>query len=144
MERVLGRRRLFGKHFFFPLQLKPFYNQAVKLHVHWFVQDQKTNQWLSGGARAYGYAARHSRPKWEASGYINGPFAAASQISLKEVTDGERSTRSISQRTKVTIVTKYVPFRYFTRTGSKTLVWEQVQSRRAMTWNDSTPRLMWE
>ncbi len=38
----------------------------------------------------------------------------------------------------------YILFRYFTRTASKTLVWEQVQSRRAMTWNDSTPRLMWE
>ncbi len=44
----------------------------------------------------------------------------------------------------VTIVTKYIPFQYFTRSTSKTLEWEQVQSRCAMTWNDSTPRLTWE
>ncbi len=40
------------------------------------------------------------------------------------------------------IVTEYIPFRYFTHTASKTLVWEQVQSRRAMTWNGSKPSLM--
>ncbi len=41
-------------------------------------------------------------------------------------------------RNEVTIVTEYIPFRYFTRTASKTLVWEQVQSRRAMTWNQDS------
>ncbi len=37
-------------------------------HVHWFVQCYKTNQWLGSVIeRAYGYAARHSPPKWPGS-----------------------------------------------------------------------------
>ncbi len=56
--------------------------------------------------------------------------ATASQISSKEAT--ERAAHStarnavlvpISQETEVTIVTVYIPFRYFTRTASR-LVWE--------------------
>ncbi len=51
----------------------------------------------------------------------------------------------ISQGTEVTIVTEYVPFGYFTRTVSNIdAVWEPIQSRRAMTRNDSKPRLMWD
>ncbi len=46
----------------------------------------------------------------------------------------------ISQGTDVTIVTEYIPFRYFTRTVSSfDAVWKPVQSRRAMTRNDSKP-----
>ncbi len=36
------------KKLLFPLQLKPFYNHAVKLQVHWFVQDKK----LTNGSAA--------------------------------------------------------------------------------------------
>ncbi len=41
---------------------------------------------------------------------------------------------------------EYVPFWYFTRTASRyrRLVWEPVQSRHAMTRNDSKPRLTWD
>ncbi len=48
----------------------------------------------------------------------------------------------ITSNFEVTIVTEYVPFRYFTYTD--TVQWEPVQSHRAMTGNDSKPRLTWE
>ncbi len=78
--------------------------------------------------------------------------ATASQIFSEEAT--ERTAHSmarnvvlvpISQGTEATIVTEYVPFRYFTRTASRyrRLVWEPVQSRHAMMWNNSKPRLTW-
>ncbi len=62
---VLHRRLLYGKNYFFLFNWRLFYNHAVKLHVHRFVQDKKMNQWLSGGAWAYGYAACPCPPKWE-------------------------------------------------------------------------------
>ncbi len=63
------------------------------------------NQWLGGGIeQAYGYAG----------------YAAASQISSKE-----RSILRSQYRTEVTIITEYIPFRYFTRTASKTLYGNQ-------------------
>ncbi len=50
-----------GKTHFF-LFYWAFFDHAVELHVHWFVQCyKKTNQWLGGGIeRVYGYAARQN------------------------------------------------------------------------------------
>ncbi len=68
--------------------------------------------------------------------------ATASQISSKEAT--ERAAHSTARNvvfvptslgTEVTIVNEYVPFQYFTRTASR---------YRAMTRNDSKPRLTWD
>ncbi len=65
--------------------------------------------------------------------------ATASQISSKEAT--ERAAHStarntvlvpISQGTEVTIVTEYVPFRYFTRTASLYLRKYGIQFNHAM------------
>ncbi len=72
--------------------------------------------------------------------------ATAFHIFSEEAT--ERTAHSmarnvpISQGTEATIVTEYVPFRYFIRTASS-LVWEPVQSRHAMMRNNSKPRLTW-
>ncbi len=43
----------------------------------------------------------------------------------------------IYQGTEITIVTKYVPLRDY-----EDAVWESVQSRRAMMWNDLNPLLL--
>ncbi len=106
-----------------------------------------------GGERANGYAARHSLPKWEGVWLYNQLPATASQISSKEATKRAANNTArnavlvpISQGAEVTIVTEYVPFRYFTRTASRDrrLVWEPIQSRRAMTQNVSKLRLTWD
>ncbi len=77
-----------------------------------------------GGERANGYAAHHSPPKWEGRLLYNQLPATASRISSKEATvcaDHSMARNAvlipISQGTEVTIVTEYVPFRYFTRTA---------------------------
>ncbi len=78
-----------------------------------------------GGERPNGYATRHNPPKWEGVWLYNQLPDTASQISSKKATEraAHSSARNtvlipISQGTEVTIVTEYVPFRYFTRTAS--------------------------
>ncbi len=85
-----------------PLQLKPFYKSHSET-----ARPCRTKKGTNG------YAAHHSQPKMGgASGYINGRFAATSQVSSKKRLRSapqhgqERSTRSISQGTEVTIVTE--------------------------------------
>ncbi len=48
----------------------------------------------------------------------------------------------ISQGTEITIVTKYVPFQNLHSYCVEDAVWEPVQSRRAMMWNDLNPLLL--
>ncbi len=45
--------------------------------------------------------------------------ATASQISSKEATERAAHSKRSTQGTEVTIVTEYIPFRYFTRTASR-------------------------
>ncbi len=79
--------------------------------------------------------------------------ATASQISLKEATEcaAHSTARNavlvpISQGTEVMMVTEYVSLSIFLSycVEYRRLVWEPVQSRHAMTLNDSKPRLMWD
>ncbi len=61
----IASETLYGKNSFFPLQLKPFSSitQCNCMSIG-LCSAIKTNQWHSGGERAYGYAAHHSPPKW--------------------------------------------------------------------------------
>ncbi len=79
-----------------------------------------------GGERANGYAAFIARQNGTGVWLYNQLPATASQISSKEATERAAHSKArntvlvpISQGTEVTIVTEYVPFRYFTRTVSR-------------------------
>ncbi len=54
---------MLGETPFSPI-LKPFYNNAVKLHDHWFVQLLQINQWRQWSCTAYGWKAHQSLPEW--------------------------------------------------------------------------------
>ncbi len=58
---VLRRETLYGENYFFSLQLKPFLITQCNCTSIGLCSTKKTNQWLSGGARAYGYAACQNR-----------------------------------------------------------------------------------
>ncbi len=79
----------------FSSSTEAFFNHAVELHVHWFVQCYKNASSLH---------LRFLRKKRLRH--------AAHSMARNAV------LVPISQKTEVTIVTNYVPFRYFTRTAS--------------------------
>ncbi len=113
-----------GKKLLFSSSTEAFFNPAVLLHIHWFVQCYKKRTNGSAAALSEPMAMQPTIAHQNiASGYISTRFAAAYQISSKEATHSMARNAvliPISQGNEVTIVTGYITFRYFTRTASKT------------------------
>ncbi len=110
---------------FFSLSLKPFSVTQLELHVIGPCKVKETNQSMAMASEPMAMqptiACQNGRGVW-----LYNPLPdTASQISSKEA--AKRAAHStarnavlipISQGTEVTIVTEYVPFRYFTHTVS--------------------------
>ncbi len=114
-----------------------FFNHAVKLHVHWFVQCYKNEPMAQ-------------RRRW-ASLWLCSPPKPARKASpphlrflrVKRLRRAAHSTARnavlvpISQGTEVTIVTEYVPFRYSTCTASVRHQAQAEPSGSSMAWVSS-------